>query len=97
MNDYTKLVESLLNYVWIPIVTWFAQIHLRKRQEDQDRDSTLQDLKEYVAVAKATNISREEVTLIIEGRIASLEDKIDRISNDITCVIRALPKREGDE
>lgn len=96
MADEVKTFEYLLEYIWAPVVAWLIATNSRNKQDNKERDEHLQTLRERVAVAEAKYITREEVVLIIEGRIANLEDKVDKIGESLLDIAKNMPRRTGD-
>lgn len=96
MSEEAKTFQFFIEHMWVPAVTWVMACTLRLKQDNKERDVKIQELKEDIAVAKATHITREEVMLIIDGRISGLEEKLDKISDEITTIIRSLPSKEID-
>lgn len=96
MADEVKTFEYLLEYIWAPVVAWLIAANSRTKQDNKERDEHLQALRERAAVAEARYITREEVVLIIEGRIANLEDKVDKIGESLLDIAKNMPRRNGD-
>lgn len=96
MADEVKTIEYLLEYIWAPVVAWLIAVNGRNKQDNKERDEHIQKLRERSAVAEAKYITREEVVLIIDGRISSIEEKVDKIGESLLDIAKSLPRRSGD-
>lgn len=96
MTDEGKVVEYLLNFIWVPFVGWVMAMAGRHKQDNRDRDEKISGLQERTAVVEATRMTREDVTEVIETKFEKLEDKIDKLADNVNDLLRSIPKRSGD-